>query len=265
MNHPDDLLAPYVDGSLTTAERNAVSRHLASCARCRDQVDLAGRAHDALRSLPTETAPDGLGARAIEAAERNAAERAPEVAPLRAPASKPGWVRWGTAAMGAAAVILLAAVVLPNVGTGSSDAALPASAERGAAVSLPPASRVEVQDTDYDVDTVQALASSLKRSAEPGATGVPQAAAGGGEVPTAEGPAADYGSLSSAADCLSTAFEGSAHGELVRVIEARFQGTPAYIGIYLAGPGAGRPADTATVLITSKKGCSILHSTTARI
>jgi len=261
MNHPDDLLAPYVDGTLTTAERNAVTRHLATCGACRQEVEAAGRARNALRSLPAAAAPPDLGERAIEAAERNAAERAPEVASL-ATASRPGWLRWSAAAMGAAAVILLAAVVLPNVGTGSSDTAAPGSVERAAGASLPPASRVEVQDTDYDVDTVQALASSLTRAAS-GATAVPQAAAGGGAQPAEEGPL-DV-SVSTAATCLSTAFDATAQGELVRVIEARFRGAPAYIGIYLTGPGAGRSADTATVLIASKRGCSILHSTTVRL
>ncbi len=189
MNHPDDLLAPYVDGALSTAERNAVTRHLATCDRCATEVELAGRASRALRSMPEAAAPADLGVPAIEAAERNAAERAPEVAPLREPASRANGLRWVAAVVGIAAVIVLAATTLPHIGQGSSEAALPAAAGGGAVASIAPASRVEVQDVDYDVDTVQALAGSFARAAAPGGSrapavpapsGVPQAATGNG-------------------------------------------------------------------------------------
>ena len=173
MNHPDDLLAPYVDGALSTAERNVVIRHLATCERCTTEVELAGRASRALRSMPEAVAPADLGVPAIEAAERNASERAPEVSPLREPASRPNALRWVAAVGGVAAVIVLAATALPHLGQGSSEAALPAAAGGGAVASIAPASRVEVQDVDYDVDTVQALAGSFARAAAPGASGVP--------------------------------------------------------------------------------------------
>lgn len=272
MNHPDDLLAPYVDGALSTAERNAVTRHLATCERCTTEVELAGRASRALRSMPEAAAPADLGVPAIEAAERNAAERAPEVTPLREPGSRANGLRWVAAAVGIAAVIVLVATTLPHIGQGSSEAALPAAAAGGGAVaSVAPASRVEIQDVDYDVDTVQGLAESFARAAAPGvshppavpgASGVPQAATGNGV--TQEGSDIQDGSLSAAAQCLSKAF-ADPQGELVRLIDARFRGTPAYIGIYLAGPGAGQPPDSALVRIASKHGCAILHSTTIRL
>ena len=273
MNHPDDLLAPYVDGALSTAERNAVTRHLATCDRCATEVELAGRASRALRSMPEAVAPADLGVPAIEAAERNAAERAPEVTPLREPASRANGLRWVAAVVGIAAVIVLAATTLPHIGQDSSEAALPAAAGGGAVASIAPASRVEIQDVDYDVDTVQALAGSFARAAAPGVSrapavpgpsGVPQAATGNGPSVTQEGSNIQDGSLSAAAACLSKAF-ADPQGELVRLIDARFRGTPAYIGIYLAGPGAGQPPDSALVRIASKHGCAILHSTTIRL
>jgi len=98
----------------------------------------------------------------------------------------------------------------------------------------------------------------------PGPSGVPQAATGNGAPVTEEGPNIQDGSLSAAAACLSKAF-ADPQGELVRLIDARFRGTPAYIGIYLAGPGAGQPPDSALVRIASKHGCAILHSTTIRV
>nr|MBA3690769.1 zf-HC2 domain-containing protein [Actinomycetota bacterium] len=54
---PDDLLAATVDGTLSEADRHAVETHLRTCARCRDQVEAAGRARAVLKALPAELAP----------------------------------------------------------------------------------------------------------------------------------------------------------------------------------------------------------------
>ncbi|HTG47233.1 MAG TPA: zf-HC2 domain-containing protein [Actinomycetota bacterium] len=259
MNHPDDLLAPYVDGALPTAERNAVDRHLATCARCRREVELAGGASRALRALPPVQPPADLLGPAIEAAERNTAERAPEVAPLR-PEARPRWIGWAAAAVSVAAVLVLGVTVLPRVGTGSSEAALPAS-NGAAGVSVPAATRVEVQDVDYDVASVQRLADQL--AAATSGTRVPEAAVATGAA-AAEVTFGPISTFPTASACLTQAF-GQEPGKLVRVIQARFRGVPAYLGVYLVGPGAGQPADTGVVLIAAKEHCTILHSTTIRL
>ena len=62
--------------------------------------------------------------------------------------------------------------------------------------------------------------------------------------------------------CLSKAF-GQPSGALVRLIQARFQGTPAYIGVYLVGPGAGQPPNRARVFVAAQDGCSIITSAQA--
>ena len=38
MTHPEELLAGYVDGSLTDPDRPTVDAHLLTCARCRAEV-----------------------------------------------------------------------------------------------------------------------------------------------------------------------------------------------------------------------------------
>jgi hypothetical protein len=49
--------------------------------------------------------------------------------------------------------------------------------------------------------------------------------------------------------------------QLVRLIEAEFEGTPAYLAVFLQGPGAGQPPDHAVVWVTSKDDCGrILHT-----
>src|SRR5439155_14358989 len=60
MTHPEELLAAYVDGSLEQDERGLVDAHLAGCERCRDEVELASRARDALAGLPELDVPGTL-------------------------------------------------------------------------------------------------------------------------------------------------------------------------------------------------------------
>ena len=61
MTHPEELLAGYVDGTLSAKERDAVESHVAECARCSREIALATSARSALRSLPEVPAPPGFG------------------------------------------------------------------------------------------------------------------------------------------------------------------------------------------------------------
>ncbi|MDP9299761.1 MAG: hypothetical protein M3P43_02525, partial [Actinomycetota bacterium] len=75
-------------------------------------------------------------------------------------------------------------------------------------------------------------------------------------------------SFADAVACLDRAFTEPAgqqapEGQLVRVIQARYRGTPAVLGVYSIGPGAGQPADVVRVLVASSRDCSILTSTQA--
>jgi hypothetical protein len=46
--------------------------------------------------------------------------------------------------------------------------------------------------------------------------------------------------------------------ELVQLIEAEYLHTPAYIAVFLQGPGADQPADTVVVLVVATDDCRIL-------
>ena len=59
-DHPEELLAEYVEGSLSDADRAAVEEHLGGCARCREEVGLARDARDAVATLPQLSAPPDL-------------------------------------------------------------------------------------------------------------------------------------------------------------------------------------------------------------
>jgi len=255
MSHPDALLAGYVDGALAEGERAVVERHLDACERCREEVALARAARSALASVSEVPAPGDLGEAAIAEARRRAAGE-PGAA---APSGKPGWYRWAGAAAGIAAALLLLTLVLPHLGT---EPAREAAAAQSAAA---PATTVEAQNVDYDLAGVEALATSYRGGADatfaanqpgtqaPEATGVTSAR----RIPFADAVA-----------CLDRAFTPATGsqglpGQLVRVIQARFRGTPAILGVYLIGPGAGQPTDIVRVLVASSRGCTILTSTQA--
>ena len=157
MTHPEELLAGYVDGSLSGSDRTTVDAHLQACARCRAEVQAAGAARAALRRLPDPEAPD------LSAAVTT------ELQGVRPPVSTaPRWYRY--AGIAAAAVIALAVVVsLPKVGSGPS-ADREAAGTSGAAPTVGQADTLaglalELQATDYDTAAVQALAGEAARVA----------------------------------------------------------------------------------------------------
>ncbi len=54
-------------------------------------------------------------------------------------------------------------------------------------------------------------------------------------------------------------------GQLTRLIKARFQGTPAYLAVFLEGPGADQPPDAVSVWVFATDGCAILSYSNARL
>jgi hypothetical protein len=261
MTHPDDLLADYVDGTLSGEELRRVGRHLASCARCASEVALAGGARTALASLVEPPVPARVGGAAIEEAGREAGESTVAGIRSRRPTA-PGWHRWALGAAAAAALLVIV-FALPNLGSGPGGrrAAAP-GAESAANDRTKRADTVEIEHRNYDTDDVAALALSY-RSATP----VPDASrpsSADGAVGQ-EAPAAFSAELTpDALTCISNAVPNT-DGELVRLIRARFEGTRAFIGVYLEGPGAGQPPDTVRVWVVAEDGCAILTATRASI
>src|SRR5207245_2785662 len=107
-----------------------------------------------------------------------------------------------------------------------------------------------------------AIAEARRRAAGSPAVAAPSGKPGWYRWAGAAAPFAD------AVACLGRAFTPTTEsqglpGQLVRVIQARFRGTPAILGVYLIGPGAGQPTDIIRVLVASSRGCTILTSTQA--
>jgi hypothetical protein len=249
MTHPEALLAPYVDEALPDDERAEVDAHIASCARCTHEVALARAARGSLAALPDPTSPRDVGRAAIEAASR----AGPRTVSREAPRGQ----RWGIVAAAAAAGLLTLTLVLPKVGGGSGSAtaerAPAATAVAGASVPL------ELQTTDYDATSLAQLATDVAARVD-----APTPAAGAGASRVAAPKAGTREQAATATACLATAF-ANPPGTLVRLVRARFRQTPAYLGFYEEGPGAGQPPDTLTIRVASVDGCTLLSTSQIRL
>jgi hypothetical protein len=251
MTHPEELLSGYVDGTLTNEERAVVDAHLATCATCREEVELAGEALSALESLEEQPVPFGVTGPVIAEAGRRF-ERRHAV-----------WDRlqWGAGLAAAAALVLVVALNLSNDSPDAMRAANPsaeAGAEGAAASSaaddarLPPLERQRA--INYDDAGIQSLAVSAKRIALSSPT--VEADSGGAEVEFAA-----QNERGAAIDCLRTSGAplDDPRDRLVRLIEAQYQGTPAYFAVFLETPGGDQPADSAIVWVVATRDCRNLH------
>jgi len=273
MNHPEALLADYVDGNLDPSTRAEVDAHLRGCATCRADVDLARAGAHHAQGLPDPVAPAGIAEAAIAEAERLATERNPEVTPIAGRGRRRPTTPRVLAAAGAAAVLLLAVLVVPKLGqdngSNTSRAAAGAIQNTGA---YPSATTVELQHADYSFDALPRFAAELRAtfstsqgSKVDAASGVEAAPT---QVPAVSGAetnfAVDANRLPSATDCLDRAFNHPS-GTLSRVILARYKGEPAYFGVYLIGPGAELPPTLLQIDVASVHGCDLVGQATARL
>lgn len=243
MTHPEELLAGYVDGTLTEEERAVVAAHLPACPTCRQELELASRAITALSALEEESVPFGVTEPILAEARRTPVRR------------QPVWQRyqWAAGIAAAACLLLIAGVLLPQLTGGNSKGAGSArapSAEMQAGDSAGTLAgsgapvQTEVLDRNFDERDV-------KRLAVDAADVVPA-------LP-ARDAAATLAPPDDATSCLVAS--GATLGEqdtLVRVIEARYLGTPAYLGVLQEGPGGGQPPERIVVWVVSSADCAIL-------
>jgi hypothetical protein len=259
VSHPEDLLADYIDGALEERERAAVDAHLLGCARCSSEVRQAGAARAALSELENVPVPFGVTGPVLAEAGRRF-ERRPGVV----------WGRFQWAA-GLAAAAALVVVVALNVGGG--DARNAAAPERttavaggtgagGAEAATPGVTFAGLErqtDVNYDEAGIQAVASQAAGAiAEAGDARGSQAA-----LSTSAEDSKERTSL--ARDCVDRSGVRGPNDVLIRLIEARFEGTPAFIGVFSEGPGAGQAPDHIVVFVVAKDDCRILSTASQRI
>jgi hypothetical protein len=251
MTHPEELLAPYVDGTASTEERAAVDAHVLSCARCRAEIAASTAARTELKRLPVVDAPPGLIPDVIGTA----------TGPQQA--GPPGWYRWGGTAAVAAVIVLLLALVLPKIGAGTSNDSSGRAAVGAEATTQPSQIPIEIQAVDYRGDALRSALTSYA-AADRGSPSAAELASPGMFAPQANAKTGTPQQAAAAQACIQEAFQ-HVPGTLVRLISARFEGTRAYIGIYEEGPGAGQPPDMLVARVASTGTCTPLSLAQARL
>jgi Putative zinc-finger len=250
MTHPEELLSGHVDGTLTNEERAVVDAHLATCATCREEVELAGEALMALEALEEQPVPFGVTGPVMAEAGRRFERRG----------AVWGRIQWGAGLAAAAALVLVVALNLSNDSPQTLRAADP-NAEAGAegpAASLAaddtrPPQLERQREVSYDDAGVQSLAQGALAFARKQDDAAVETDAGT--------DVASRDERGAALECLRTSGAplDDPRDRLVRLIEAQYQGTPAYFAVFLESPGGDQPADSAIVWVVATRDCRNLH------
>ncbi len=253
--HPDALLAEYVEGSLHAAERARVEAHVGACARCREEVGLAGGARSALAELPELAPPSGLGM-----AVRRRARQAPRASGAR---------RY-VAPVAAAAILIAAGIAVvasrPDGGGETSPAAAPEEAggettpqeqaleagadQRGSA--LP---RFRESPAEYTEAGLAVLARSLRDEA--------RTALNQGLAPSATDFYAEFDPSTLPPDlrriyrCVITEVPPDDPVVPFTIVGATFEGEPVYVASFLRGPAPDQGFDRLMIWIVGREDCRL--------
>jgi len=191
------------------------------------------------------------------------------------------WERFRWAAGLAAAAGLIVVVVLSlgrgdqqnaarpaaaSAGTGAVAEAGGAAADSGAPVPFHGLERQ--QDVSYDEDGIRAVAAGAGQAI----VAADEKAGGQAPAPTAVPAEAQAGALmkrtmftsaATAKRCIqqSGLTTNGPRDVLIRMIQAKFEGTPAYIAVFAEGPGAGQPADHVVIWVVSTQDCGRILTT----
>jgi hypothetical protein len=280
MNHPEELLASFVDGSATPQERAEVQAHITLCPICREEIELARVALAALMALPeveppsldlaflprdeaspsrgepTRTPPSGRGP-FVEAPDSDLAP-APRAIPHRPslPSSSTVRRRWpvrAAQAMVAVAAVSLAVVFFAHLGGNQRNAATSAPVRAGeqapaagAASATQPGS-----EQSYTRKSLDSLAHDLAEEA-----GRQAPAALGSALTPAASPRLAASLSDRAVSCIEQG-TGIVRGTyLFYVQRASYEGIDAYIGAFVQKTGNDRVMLVAAV---SVDGCRPLR------
>jgi hypothetical protein len=270
-DHPDILLAEYVDGTLPPDARAEVDAHLLGCDRCRREIELAEEARGALLALPQAPAPEGL----LLAVRRRTGRR-----PTR-PATR--WV----AGVAAAAVLVAAGVlVFRSVETSRQDgvveqgaggrsqeqadqgaaptAASPETAAGDAALAARPTLPTYTEsDRDYTRADLVPLGRGVRdRARDALQRGVARTATG---FYAAFDAAAFTPPVTRAIECSLKEIPPEQLLVPFSIEAASFEGEPAYVAAFLQGPAPHRPYDRVVLWVVARDSCSFRSLASQRL
>jgi hypothetical protein len=259
--HPEELLAEYLDGTLEPDDRARVESHMAGCVSCREAVSLAGSARHALGMLPELDVPAGTTWPVVQRAGQR----------RRWLPALPPRVAWAAAGVAAVAAAVIGAFILVGGPRqfGGQDAGAPAEdaerlqAERGLADGEPAAQGTITSyptfhrsDEDYDGTSLASLARDLTTEARTHLE----------EGSFIEPPARFYARATNLATADRTRQALSCVAEAVSpnrslapfvIVAARFEGEPAYIGAFLQADRPDQPYRQLALYVVSQDGCAL--------
>lgn len=270
--HPDELLAEYVDGSLSSEERAAVGAHLAGCHRCREETALASEARTALRGLP-EVAAAGGAAMAV----RREARRTPR-------GGSRAWRAAGAAAV--AAALVAGGVVVVNElsqdeaprgqSAGVTEERRRLAEDQGGTEKAPTAASEDTlagipplvptyQETDrrYDTSSLSRLGQRLRDQVG--------ASLDAGLAPTATAYFQDFdlslftAQIRTALRCVLQEIPPEQLVVPFRVEEASFEGDRVYVAAFLQGPAPDQPYDRVLIWVVGRDDCSLRSLASQRL
>lgn len=268
--HPEELLAGYVDGTLDAEDRARVESHVSSCARCRQEVDLASEARRSLAGLPELEPPPGITFGVLRES--------------RTRRLRPG-LGWKLATGAAAAAVIVTGVVViatgPRQGLLPQDAGAPdaerarpteeeaqgdAGAERASPSELrAPATEPQfsVADRDYDLDLLARQGQRLRDQARVSLqAGFPEPAAAFYErYRVSDFPPA----ARAAAGCILEELPPRQLAVPFVIQEATFQGEPVYVAAFLQGPDPDQPYDRLLLWVLDREDCGLRYYATVRL
>jgi hypothetical protein len=258
--HPEELLAEYVDGTLGPAERARVESHLSTCGSCREEVALAGPTREALSSMPELDVPAGTTWPVVQRA-RQRKRWLPALSPR---------VAWATAGAAAALILVFALVggqIIPTVGDaeGPSSERGPAPEEAAEDAAMAPAPTAggpldyptfRRSARDYDGAALASLAEELTGEAKQALEqGFPEPPAVYYTRTTAllNLPARTRRALS----CVVKAISPDRSLAPFTLVAARFEGEAAYVGAFLQADRPDRPYAELVLYVVSRDGCAL--------
>lgn len=260
--HPEELLAEYLDGTLGPEDRARVESHLSTCGSCREEVALAGPARAALSGLPELDVPAGTTWPVVQRA-RQRKRWLPTLSPR---------VAWATA--GAAAVLIVASILIGGGILPTSQEAAGPIAERDVPAVQGEAGEEAFAPSENDTAKARLLYPTFRRSARDygGAALASLADELTGEARQAlelgfpEPPAAYYTRTSLVAfssqtrralSCIVKAVSPDRSLAPFTVVAARFEEEPAYIGAFLQADRPDRPYAEVVLYVVSREGCAL--------
>ncbi len=251
MTHPEELLAGYVDGTLSAEERVAVETHLAGCARCSRDIELADE-------RPVGPQVDDRGAGSCRHRLAGAPGSRGGSTGRRA-GGTPRWYRVGGMVAAVAAGLLVFSLVLPNIGQNDASDRDTAAAKAEDAAGGGAGGAVATLRGHADRDPAGRTTTTRRLT---GFTSSYRTVADGSvEMGTAEAPVAPvFGTPGADRQGAGVRRRSPPRGEtetLQHLIRARFEGTPAYFAVFFESREPTNPS-TGSRLGLRDRDCGIL-------